>query len=193
MSLGEYLKNHKKTYLIFDFDDTLVHLNLPWDLWEKDIKNEFVKTDKSIYVRYQDNQINLSQLMNAYITQHPKLKDLIITNCLKFEKENLKDFQVNHQLLNLVENVKGYQLFLWTSQTKPTVQKVLQKLKIQNKFKRLVTRNDVSLLKPDPEGFYQISDPAISNKQYLLIGDSQADQEAAQSVGIDFYLEDYFK
>lgn len=29
MNLDKYLKTHKKTHLIFDFDKTLVHLILP--------------------------------------------------------------------------------------------------------------------------------------------------------------------
>lgn len=193
MDLQNYLRNHQKTHLIFDFDETLFHLILPWDQWEENIKDKLIKVDKIILKNYQDNKISLSQLMNQYGSQYPKTKELIIQNCLKFETENLNDVVVNPRLLDFIKNAQNYQMFLWTSNTRPTVQRLLKKFNLQNKFRQIVTRNDVNLLKPDPEGFYQIYDPKISKQNYLLIGDSQADKQVCQKLDLVFYLVDYFK
>lgn len=192
MELKNYLKS-PKTHLIFDLDETLVHLIFPWEKWETPIEDDLIKVDKSIYENYVNHKINLSQLMNSYISKYPKTKKLIINNSQKFESENLQDIVVNNELVSFVKNAKSYQMFIWSSNTGPTVEKVLEKLKIKNKFKKIVSQLDVDLVKPEPEGFYLIYDPKIPKENYLFIGNSKADRQAAEKVGVDFYLIDYFK
>jgi len=48
VNLQDYLTFRHKTHLIFDLDETLVHLIFPWDDWERPIKEELLKVDKSI-------------------------------------------------------------------------------------------------------------------------------------------------
>mgnify|MGYP000097042466 CR=1 FL=1 len=56
-------------------------------------------------------------------------------------------------------------------------------------FKKVVVREDVKYTKPHPDGFYLIFDKGIYKKRdYLLVGDSDRDPEAAKAAGIDFFL-----
>lgn len=193
MTLSQHLKTRKKTHLIFDFDSTLAHPILPWDLWEENIKDQLTKIDNSIYKKYQNNQINLSQLENAYVKKDPKLVALMIKNSLKFEAKYLKEVVPNKELVNFVKNARNYQKFVWSSNTRPTIEKVLRKFKIFKKFKKIIARQDVDFLKPEPEGFFQIYDPKVPKSKYLYIGNNRYDEQAASAAGIDFYQEDYFK
>lgn len=192
LDLKDYLKTHPKTYLIFDLDETLVNLNLPFNLLDPDIKDFLVKLDPKIYQQYQNSRITVSQMENAYITKYPHSRATIIKNRAKFEAENITDVTVNQSLVDFIKQAKGYQFFLWSSNMRHTVKVVLVKIGILKKFTRLITRNDVNFLKPDPEGFSQIKDPQIPKENYLMIGDNDLDCQAARAAGIDFYLETYF-
>lgn len=192
MDLRDYLKTHPKTHLIFDLDKTIVDLRLSWNLLDHYIKDYLVKLDPKIYQQYQNSRITVSQMENAYITKYPQSRATIIKNRAKFETENISDVTVNQSLVDFIKSAKGYQFFLWSSNMRHTVKLVLAKIGILKKFTRLITRNDVNFLKPDPEGFAKIKDPRISKENYLMIGDNDLDRQAARAAGIDFYLETYF-
>lgn len=187
MILQDQLNIRKKTHLIFDLDETLLELILPWDLWEKDIEDELRKIDGDILKDYQSGKVNLSQLENLYVKKYPKTLKLLIRNALKFEAENLKDIRVNQPLINFIKSTQGYKMSIWSSNSRPIVKKVLQKVGILAKFEKLITREDVKFLKPEADGFNKIWDDKIPKSQYLFIGNSEADQEAAHKAQIDFF------
>lgn len=194
MLLDTYLQKVNKTHLVFDFDETLVKLILPWDHWEDPIKDKLIKLDKSIYENYKEKKISLSDLMNQYILKFDKqVKDLIKDNAFNFEANYLKDVISNNELINFVKNSKNYKIFIWSSNTQATINKVLNNYGIWNKFEKVVTSLDVDLIKPYTDGFNQIYDPAISKKKYLIIGDSDRDKKAAEQLEVDFFLIDFFK
>lgn len=193
MDLKNYLKTGKKTHLIFDLDETLAHIILPWDIWEKDIEEKLKKVDLNILRDYKNHKINLSQLENLYVSKHPQTLDLMIKNSKKFESENLQDIRINHELVDFIKTSKNYHIFLWTGQHSNTVKTVLKKLGILEKFEKMATRNNVKLLKPETDGFKLIYDGKTEKSKYLFIGNSWYDRKAANAVGIDFYQEDYFQ
>ncbi|MEK7458378.1 MAG: HAD-IA family hydrolase [Patescibacteria group bacterium] len=194
MTLDAYLQKVHKTHLIFDFDETLVKLILPWDHWEDSIKDELLALDKTIYENYKKDKISLSDLMNQYILKFgTQAKDLVKRNAVDFETTSLQDVVPHNELIDFIKRAKQYTMFVWSSNTRPTVKKVLQKYRIWNTFKKVVTSLDVDLLKPNTEGFSQINKPTIPTNRYVVIGDSDRDKEAAKQLGIDFFLIDYFK
>lgn len=56
----------------------------------------------------------------------------------------------------------------------------------------IVARDDVRLLKPNPEGWQHIYGNE-SLGEYLLVGDSANDRGAAGAVGIDYFEIKHFK
>ncbi|MBI2011518.1 hypothetical protein HYS91_02000 [Candidatus Daviesbacteria bacterium] len=91
MNLKKYLIEKSKTHLIFDFDETLIYLQLPWYRWEERIKKELISMDKSIYQEYKKRKITLSELMNKYVEKFGvKSRDLFIKNAKSFENANLE-------------------------------------------------------------------------------------------------------
>ncbi len=194
MTLDAYLQKVHKTHLIFDFDETLVKLILPWDHWEDAIKGTLIKLDKTIYENYKKEKISLSDLMNQYVLKFGKqTRDLLKTNAVHFETTYLQDVIPNNELIDFIKHTKKYTMFVWSSNTRPTVQKVLHDYGIWNTFEKVITSLDVDLLKPYTEGFNQIYDPIIPKKRYIIIGDSDSDKEAAKRLRVDFFLIDYFK
>ena len=193
MDLKNYLKAHPKTHLIFDLDETILHLILPWEKVHLEIKNELIKLDAKAYQNYQNGKINLSQLENTLVLKHgKKVKDMLIKSRAQFETKYLKDVIPNPELITFIKKAKSYKLYLWSSNSAGAVKKALKQFKIDKYFEKIVTGTDVLLLKPEIDGFLKIYDPKVPKSQYLFIGDNESDKKAAQKAGIDCYLTTYF-
>jgi HAD superfamily hydrolase (TIGR01509 family) len=67
-----------------------------------------------------------------------------------------------------------------------TIYPILQELHLDNAFKWIIARGNVTFIKPHPEGFYLLFKKSNLKSAYLLIGDSKKDEEAAKSAGINF-------
>jgi HAD superfamily hydrolase (TIGR01549 family) len=187
MDLESYFKSHKKTHLIFDLDETILELILPWEVWERGIEDELKKIDPQILKDYKNRKINLNGMQNTYVAENPKVKKLLVENSKRFESENLKDIRMNQKLVNFIKESSGYQIYLWTSNTKRTAQNVLTKTGIFEKFTKIISCEDVKFLKPETEGFDLIWDGQTAKENYLFVGDSTDDKIAAQKAGIDFF------
>ncbi|MBI4009489.1 HAD-IA family hydrolase [Candidatus Roizmanbacteria bacterium] len=194
MQLTDYLKSERKTYLIFDFDETLFKLILPWDHCLDYIQEELKKLDKNILRDFEEKRLNLSETQNAYISKYgQRVKKLIYSNNTQFETKQLKGVLLNKELLEFILTNKEYKLFIWSSNTSVVINKILDQYKIFNKFQKIVTRLDVDLIKPEIEGFELINKPSISTNNYLFIGDSDSDEKAAKRLDMDFFFVDYFR
>lgn len=191
-SLLDYLNSNQKKNLIFDFDETIVKLILPWERSTYRIKEKLIKLDPKPLEKYKQNKISYSVLQNIYVLKFgEKALKLFIENNLLFESEDLKKYQRNEKIINFIKNAKNYKLSIWSSNMKSTISKILRELGILSKFTKIVSREDVKLLKPYIEGFDKLYS-GDSKSEYLFVGDSWNDREVAEKVGIDFYLEEYF-
>jgi HAD superfamily hydrolase (TIGR01549 family) len=189
-------KNNKftgKTHLIFDFDETIVKLLLPWGNAFDKIGKELNKMDEKIYQGFKKKQISTGPLRNAYVLRFGnKIKKLILKAQSEFELNYLKGYEKNAFIINFIINNTEHEMYIWSSNSEQVIKKILLELKILNKFKAIISSGDVSLLKPYPDGFEKIYNKNIPKENYLLIGDSKFDREGAKNAGIDFYLVDHF-
>ena len=193
MILADYLKISKKTHLIFDFDETILKLILPWENAVEGIRDKLIRLNEKIYKDYKKEKISLSSLQNQYILNFgEKILGDLIKNELKFEKKYLKGTILNQELIDFIKKSSGYKMLIWSSNTKPTIKNLLIQHRIFDKFKKIVTREDVKLLKPEIDGFNLLYDIKVPKGKYLFIGDSKFDRMAAEKAGIDFYSVDFF-
>lgn len=193
MTLHEYITKNNKTHLIFDFDETLFFLRLPWEKCLELIEEDLIKLDSDLYDSYLSMRITWASLQNEYVTKYgQKAKELILKNNTEFETENLFGVDINYDLLRFMKEVRDVEYNLWSSNTKDAVYPVLEKHDLYKKFAHIVTRSDVDMLKPHIEGFEKIYNKNIPKEKYLMIGDSSADMLAAQNAEIDFFRVSYF-
>lgn len=191
--LEKYLKSSKKSNLIFDFDETIIKLVLPWNKAISRIKDELFSLDPKPATQYLQNKISFNALQNAYVLMFgDKALKLFIKNNAKFESKDLKEYLRNEKMISLIKKLENYEMSIWSSNMKSTITRILSELKILHKFPKIVGREDVKLLKPHLDGFKKMKVANLSMSNYLFIGDSKSDKEAAEKLGIDFYLEDYF-
>lgn len=189
----KYLEASKKTRLIFDFDQTLFKIIINWDSYFESIERELVIKDKKIYNNYLNESISWCDMQNFYVKKYgPEMKKLICDNNIKSENSHSVKVVPNNFLMNFIKNSNNFHLYIWSSNTKKLIKSILDKYQILDKFTKIICRDDVDYLKPNPEGFSKIYLPEVDLKKYLLIGDSLNDYGAASNCGIDFYKIDYF-
>lgn len=188
MTLREYLDVHHKQHLIFDFDETLFTLRLPWEVYINTLTQKLLDLDASLQKFTHAKTLN--DLENEAVRRHgEQARKLRIEYSGEFEREFLKEVDEHSVYTSFVaENYQKYNCYVWTSNVRATIEPILREHDLLKCFKKLVTKSDLSFTKPDPEGFYQIFNPMFEKKEdFLMIGDSQNDMHAAANAGIDFY------
>ena len=175
-----FLEKNKKTYLIFDFDATLVTLYIDWSDFRKGLME--IALTHGINLPLGPNYYNQAVKQGGI-----KLRNEFTIFSAQYEADHLKKLIPNEILLEFVRRNKEYKLFIFSSNTKKTIYPILEELEIKDCFESIIASDDVMFRKPNPEGFSLILDSRISKKEYLMIGDSKADRLAAEAAGIDFF------
>lgn len=186
-SLHEATTNKK--ILIFDLDDTLVHLNIDWGEYISASKSFFQEHDPAII----EGKTSFNELHTAeslYFEKHGKDgKEAFrqVTEPIElamdgfYPNEKLIDFMISHE-----DDFDEY--YIWTSNHTKTAQKVLEELSLLEKFKKIISKDTVTRMKPNGEGFKYIYDDRYFKKDYLFLGNSLfSDKGAAEDAGIDFF------
>lgn len=195
--LKDYLKQNPKKHLIFDFDATIFALD--WTFGESipEYRKRIRKVAKAI-----DPEITASigpeqrscVLLDALVKKHGEIATDKIFPFYK-EKENtlIPTAKPNPEIIDFIKNAdQDYKLYIWSSNMTDTFKTVLATQDLNKYFRKTVGRDNVKLAKPNPDGFELIYQPGTEKSEYLMIGDSDADQGAAKNAEIDFFLVDYF-
>lgn len=179
-----YIKEKNKKHIIFDFDETICELLINWDNWCREI--EEVASYYGIEVK--QSEFGFQSAQNACIEKGGKgVRDKILEISYQTETNYYSGYELLPVALPLISLAKEYaELYVWTSNDRRTVMPILKELKIGKSFSKVVARNDVNFIKPNPEGFSLIDDKDNPKSEYLLIGNSKADEGAGRHAGIDF-------
>jgi len=179
-----YLKERGKKHVIFDFDGTICKLLVDWKNWCREIEalNVLYETGADPAV------VGFQEIQNICVKKGGKeARDRITEIGYRNETEYYTGYRLLPVALPLIALAKKYtRLSLWTSNNSRTVLPILAELNIADAFEKIVARNDVSLIKPDPEGFQLMYDTNNPKAEYLIIGDRKADEDAGRNAGIDF-------
>lgn len=187
MKLDCYLKQNNKKHIVFDFDETLFTLHLPWVDYKKEMVKKLTQLDPSLYLK--DENDLLTPLMNIALQKYGQKAKQIINNYSEFfESEHLQNVSMNQEILGFIRgNYMNYNFYIWSSNTSKTIHTILENNGLISFFKKVITQNEVSMLKPFPDGFNQIFDEKTQKKvEFVLIGDSTFDKNAAKNAGIEF-------
>ncbi len=188
-ALEEYLVKNPKKKLIFDLDETILELLLPWDIWFDNLRTLILEKDPEMWRAYDGTDRSIHQLMNNFAKKQGKeVKSKITAMSTKFEKHHLKGTRNNDELIGFIKKHKDdYKMYVWSSNTDEVVYKVLEEVGLLPHFDTIVTQTKVRYIKPDPDGFSLIHDGESDIKEYLFIGDSKSDEGVAAALGMDFF------
>ncbi len=88
-------------------------------------------------------------------------------------------------LYQTLDALKDFNLALVSNIGRGCVKKMLDRLDLNDRFGMLITRNDVNLLKPSPEGIFKaLSWAGVDKNEAIHIGDSLSDLFAARNAGV---------
>lgn len=180
----------QKKHLIFDFDKTIAQVEIDWTDWHSGVSE--------IYSRYDINHgyeagMDPHEYYNILVSKHGRLLATEISKFVSdYEQEHVTGFTPYPEIVEFIKANEDNQLHVFSSNSRSAVKKGLDQLGISNYFQQLITRDEVTKVKPDPEGFYLLEGFETNKIDYLMIGDSRSDEIAAQSAGIDFLRCTYF-
>ncbi|HKL43063.1 MAG TPA: HAD-IA family hydrolase [Clostridia bacterium] len=175
--------------LIFDFDGTIINTN---NLIIQTLKK--VAKDK-LNLTLEEEKINEmyglaidEQMRMLDPNREDELVDYYFDLYLRKVNSETFLFEGIEELLKEL-NVRNYSLYILTNNnTKDTTQS-LDRLNILNYFEGMITMDDVSNGKPDPEGLQILfNNNNIDKNKALLIGDSPHDIEAGDEFNIKTVL-----
>ena len=182
------MKNITNKYIIFDFDKTIASIIVDWKKWHLGAGEIFKKYEPTFVKHLQGEKIY--NLQNEMFKKYGRdLKSEIDTFTRDFEATEVKGIEPILATIELIKDLysKGKSLYIWSSNDSILVEKSLKELSIFDRFKFLVTRDSVNLLKPETSGF-DIHFSKIDNdlSKFLMIGDSDSDMGAASGCGIQY-------
>lgn len=176
-----------KPNIIFDFDGTIADIIIDWDKWGDEIENILREYEPDYKINWNSSEYH--DIQNVFIEKYgDEVRNKLLKFCQDYEKEHTKEIIPIESVLNLIMTIKGSKLYVWSSNTENLLRQSLLKLGILYKFSRIVSRDDVYFIKPRTDGFELIKNNAadISISDYMFIGNSEADELAAQKLDMEY-------
>lgn len=170
---------------IFDFDGTICDLVVDWSDWHKGLGQIFREFVPDFDLDLKGHKVH--DFQNIFIKQFGEaLRKKIADFNAEYEDKRITDYHPHPDVIDMIKNMPDTKKYLWTANSKRTIQKYLPILELEDAFSKLVTRDDVTYIKPDPQGFDLIYPENPPETSYLFIGDSPHDEQAAKSAKIEF-------
>lgn len=180
---------------VFDLDETLARVRIPWGPWNHHLTEVF--PDDDLKREFQDAYAAEGYVPGAVLNkQLARLDDMqsFIDEATAYEQQHYAGYIPNERLAAAIPRLgeAGVQFSLWTNNTRPIAERILTQMGIRDHFRELVTRTDVRYTKPSPEGWSQIHDGKQELSKYLFVGDGENDRLVARAIGIDFFYIGHF-
>lgn len=177
-----------KKIIIFDFDHTIGHLDIEWNIVRNELHEFYMKRYKT-NISFRSVSVGINK---AYRKFGKEGKEASFNILYKHELAKIENFKFIEPVKNFIEkNRKNYILAICSGNFTKTIGKALGK--ITKYFKLIVGRETVGLLKPEPEGLKLILRKLKAKKEdCIFIGDGMEDKKAAEKAKIDFIFIDEF-
>lgn len=174
-----------KNHIIFDFDDTLGKLVIDWKDWHLGVGEIIRSFDPEFNLHLRGEYVH--GYVNTYVRKYgQRFLSEVISFVERYEIANTKGFLLNKHATEFIRLNRDKHYFIWSSNSKAIIRKVLNDFKLQTIFTTVASRNDVTFLKPEIDGFKIIYDGKTPLSEYLMIGDSRFDKGAAENCGIEY-------
>jgi HAD superfamily hydrolase (TIGR01509 family) len=173
--------------VVFDFDGTLVHLDVRWIDLKQELRNRFLER-----YEYATDFHGIYKHVDAVTQLYGRqARDLAMSIIENYERENVSNFKIIETTITLVKQLKSRKktLAIFSCNTKNVIVSILKQLKLHEYFDVIISINDVTEIKPSPQGLYKImAKCSASPNTTLFIGDKQTDIEAGCRAGVKSFL-----
>jgi phosphoglycolate phosphatase len=171
---------------IFDLDHTLVHSSLDLVAMALDMRAVIEGTCGPLPQR--PERYRVGELIAHCQTMAPELTSRMWAVALEHEERALADATVEPDALPTLAGARalGFVTALWTNNARSCTAHVLQQFALDSYLDVVVTRDEMTALKPDPAGFSVIRGRIPALQAAVVVGDSWVDGMAAGAAGIPF-------
>lgn len=174
-----------KTCLLFDFDGTIINTNT---ITKKGL-DVFSQRCRGTELTEAEHQMLLGKPLEEQIKYIDLEHVAEVTEAFKLWYKEAHETEVNlfEGITEVLESLKsyGYPMGIVTNNSRETVMNGLNQFGIADYFQCLVTCDDVSHTKPDPEGLYKaMALMGYPARNCIFIGDSKNDILAANAAGV---------
>ncbi|MBN2794980.1 MAG: HAD-IIIA family hydrolase [Clostridia bacterium] len=176
-------------YVVFDFDGTLVDTNY---LIEKTIRT----TAKTLLNRELDQSV-LDEIWGKVLNeQMATLDESRVDELARFYSDYYREHRDEHTTIfeGIIEMLdalhqNNIQMGIVTNKGTVGLQHGLEKFKIKDFFKIALSKTDVVMKKPHPEGLYKVMEYFNAKpEEVLFVGDSIHDIECGKNAGVKTVL-----
>ncbi len=173
--------------IIFDLDETLLRLPVPWDA----VKAEVISYGRKEGVEFDEDSHIIS--LSSAISNTPGHKKAVDSIWRKHEVATLEHTGVERypKAEEFVRKLRseGLKLAIASNNCHETIEKALVLAGMREFFNLIVGRDDVLNTKPAPDMLLKIAWKfKLEKKEIIFIGDSDNDMKAANAAGIRFVL-----
>ena len=171
---------------VFDLDHTLV--NSPLDLKAVGREMEAFARERGVALPVRELRWSGAEIL-AHVRQqarHLEAEILVIPQAHErraMEQAVLEPFAV--EALEALRQL-GFATALWTNNDRVVADFVLARFDLLRHLDLVVTRDDVTALKPDPDGLRVVRERWPEARHIVMVGDAWVDGAAAQAGGIPF-------
>ncbi len=181
--------------IVFDLDETLTVLNLPWQEWIDDVARLLPQKRTAEFLDAVEGRGRpWGAIINEQIAEDPAFYKAFLTICTAFEQKYFSHTPYR-ALAEALPGLKteGRKFYVWTANTRATAERALNEMAIRDLFDGIVAREDVLYGKPDREAWAHILEPNDDLDSVLLVGDSKNDEASAHAAGVAFFKITHFK
>jgi pyrophosphatase PpaX len=176
-------------YIVFDFDGTLVDTNY---LIDQTIRN----TSREVLDKEVDESV-IASIWGKVLTEQMAGLDINrVDELTEFYRKYYNEHRDDHT--NLFEGIiemldklheMGCQMAIVTNKGNNGLEHGLNKFSMKDYFRIALSKTDVEMKKPHPEGLYKVMEHFQAKaEEVLFIGDSVHDIECGKNAGVDTVL-----
>ena len=186
-------KNKKEKLALFDLDGTLFNTDDVNYLSYRDALLPFdIKLDREFFVKkcngrsYKDFLPGIMGGKEHIEEVHDKKMDLYV--------KYLGEAKINSHLFDIIRSLKEtYYIAIVTTASKKNTEDILNHFKVGELFDYCITKEDIKITKPDPEGFLSaMKHFNISASDTVIFEDSDVGIEAARASGASVFAVEKF-
>ena len=182
----------KKLLAMFDLDGTLFDTDEANFEAYRDALAEFkVDLDRSYFIRDCMGR-NYKDFLPSILEEDYEVVERVHLRKKELYSQNMDKVRVNKTLFSMIDSMKDrYFIAVVTTASRRNTEEVLNHFGYKKYFDLLITQEDITKVKPDPECFLKAMQHfGISPENSIIFEDSEVGIQAARSSGASVYIVD---
>ena len=171
---------------VFDLDHTLV--SSPLDLKAVGREMEAFVRERGIALPVRELRWSGAEIFGHVRMHAPHLEVEILAIPQAHERRAMEQAVLEPHAAEALEALRqlGFATAIWTNNDRVVADFVLSRFDLLRHLDLVVTRDDVTALKPDPDGLRVVRERWPAAQHIVMVGDAWVDGVAAQAGGIPF-------